>query len=274
MIRPVNGSGMKRIALLNDLSCFGKCSLSVSMPILSAYGAETVPLPTAVLSTHTADGFGDCVLRDMTEEMTAFAAHWKRLSVQFDGICTGFFASVPQVAFARQFLRDFAEEGTLVVVDPVLGDDGALYGCFTEDYVAAVRGLCADAQFITPNRTEAALLTGCAPDTPAEKLLSRLDTPNVIITGVHRGDRVGYLARLGGKQAEFFAPCLRKELHGTGDVFTAALCGELLAGREPEQAFLRAAAFCDRCVGKTAARGDAHWYGLAFEDELKERSGL
>ena len=132
MIRPVNGSGMKRMALLNDLSCFGKCSLSVAMPILSSYGVETVPLPTAILSTHTADGFGSYVMRDMTDEMKAFAAHWRQLQIKFDGICTGFFGSVEQMHFAKDFLRDFAGEDTIVVVDPVLGDNGALYGCFTE----------------------------------------------------------------------------------------------------------------------------------------------
>ena len=130
MIRPVNGSGMKRMALLNDLSCFGKCSLSVAMPILSSYGVETVPLPTAILSTHTADGFGSYVMRDMTDEMKAFAAHWRQLQIKFDGICMGFFGSVEQMHFAKDFLRDFAGEDTIVVVDPVLGDNGALYGCF------------------------------------------------------------------------------------------------------------------------------------------------
>ena len=141
MIRPVNGSGMKRMALLNDLSCFGKCSLSVAMPILSSYGVETVPLPTAILSTHTADGFGSYVMRDMTDEMKAFAAHWRQLQIKFDGICMGFFGSVEQMHFAKDFLRDFAGEDTIVVVDPVLGDNGALYGCFTEEYVQAMRAL-------------------------------------------------------------------------------------------------------------------------------------
>ena len=197
MNRTVNGSGMKRMALLNDLSCFGKCSLSVAMPILSACGIEAVPLPTAILSTHTADGFGDYVMRDMTDEMEAFAAHWRRLGIRFDGVCTGFFGSVSQLSFAQQFLRDFADPSTLVVVDPVLGDNGALYGCFTDEFVTAMRALCADAQFITPNRTEAALLAGCAMDAPADELLARLTVPNVIITGVRRGEEIGYCARRG-----------------------------------------------------------------------------
>lgn len=270
MNRSVNGSGMRRMALINDLSCFGKCSLSVEAPILSAYGVEAVPLPTAVLSTHTAEGFGSYVLRDMTDEMEAFAAHWKRLGVRFDGVCTGFFASVPQLAFARRFLSDFADPSTLVVVDPVLGDNGALYGCFTEGSVTAMRALCNDARLITPNRTEAALLAGCAMDAGIEELLEKITAPNVIITGVRREDTIGYCARLNGAYMELFKPCLPGTLHGTGDVFVSALCGELMNGRDMPDALTRAADFCDRCVRKTAARGEAHWYGLAFEDVLKE----
>ncbi len=274
MNQSVNGSGMKRMALLNDLSCFGKCSLSVEAPILSAYGVEAVPLPTAILSTHTAEGFGDYVMRDMTGEMQAFAAHWQTLGVHFDGVCTGFFASVPQLAFARRFLRDFAQPGTLVVVDPVLGDNGALYSCFTDDFVEAMRALCQDAQLITPNRTEAALLAGCAMDAGAEELLQKLSVPNVIITGVRRGGEIGYCARLNGEYRELFKPCLPHTLHGTGDVFVSALCGELMNGKTLLRALGDAADFCDECVRKTAARGEAHWYGLAFEDVLKEKRGL
>ena len=274
MIRSVNGSGMKRMALLNDLSCFGKCSLSVAMPIISAYGVETVPLPTAILSTHTAEGFGDYVLRDLSGEMEAFAAHWKTLGMRFDGVCTGFFGSVSQLSFAKKFLHDFARPDTLVVVDPVLGDNGALYGCFSDEFVSAMRALCADAQLITPNRTEAALLAGCAMDAGEEELLAKLTVPNVIITSVRRGDEIGYAARLDGEYMELFRPCLPQTLHGTGDVFVSALCGELMSGRTMPDALLRAADFCDRCVRKTAARGEAHWYGLAFEDVLKEERNL
>lgn len=270
MIRPVNGSGMKRAAILNDLSCFGKCSLSVLMPILSSCGVETVPLPTALLSTHTADGFGDYILRDLTDEMRAFAAHWRQLGIHFDAVCTGFFASTEQIAFARSFLREFAPTGTLRVVDPVLGDSGALYSCFSDDYVKALRQLCADAQLITPNATEAALLADCPMDTPPEELLRRLTVENVIITSVRRGEEIGYAARFGTEYAEVFRPCLPRTLHGTGDVFTAALLGALLEGQTMEAALFRAADFCDRCIQKTAVRGDAHWYALAFEDVLRQ----
>ena len=170
--------------------------------------------------------------------------------------------------------HDFARPDTLVVVDPVLGDNGALYGCFTDEFVTAMRALCADAQLITPNHTEAALLAGCAMDAGEEELLSKLTVPNVIITSVRRGDQIGYAARLNGEYMELFRPCLPQTLHGTGDVFVSALCGELMSGRAMPDALSRAADFCDRCVRKTAARGEDHWYGLAFEDVLKEERNL
>ena len=127
-MKAVNPCGLKRAALINDLSCFGKCSLSVSMPILSSYGIETVPLPTALLSTHTG-GFTGYVVQDTTEAMRAFAAHWKQVGVQFDCIATGYCCSPEQIRLAAEFIRSFAGDQTLVVVDPVLGDHGRLYSC-------------------------------------------------------------------------------------------------------------------------------------------------
>ena len=266
----INGTGMKRAALINDLSCIGKCSLSVALPIISAFGAEAVALPTAVLSTHTG-GFGEYVMRDMTQEMREFIAHWKRLNVKFDCIYTGFFSSIEQMEISAQFIRDFGGDGCLIIVDPVLGDDGALYGCFSDDFVAHMRALCRLADVITPNRTEAALLTGLDMDSPAEALLARLDAKNAIVTGVRRGDGVGYSARLDGERAEFFRPYLDIELHGTGDVFTSALCGGALSGMGMAEAFYNAAEFCDECVQETARRQPSHWYGLAFEEILRRR---
>ena len=150
-MKAVNPCGLKRAALINDLSCFGKCSLSVSMPILSSYGIETVPLPTALLSTHTG-GFTGYVVQDTTEAMRAFAAHWKQVGVQFDCIATGYCCSPEQIRLAAEFIRSFADGRTLVVVDPVLGDHGRLYSGFTDAHVDAMRELCSLADVITPNR--------------------------------------------------------------------------------------------------------------------------
>ena len=269
---PINGSGLKRVALLNDFSCFGKCSLTVSIPIISSYGIETVPLPTAVLSTHTG-GFDRFVMRDMTEDMRQITAHWKEMGMQFDCIYTGFFCTIEQIAFARQFIRDFSGPQTIVLADPVLGDNGSLYSCFSEKFASEMRRLCEMADIITPNRTEARLLLGTAADDEAvsnEELLEGLHNPNVVITSVRRGDKIGYLARLGDEIVRIEKPMVHRQLHGTGDVFTSALCGEVLSGADMRQAVINAAEFCDHAIQDTAAYLPAHWYGLCFEEELKK----
>lgn len=269
-MKPVNGSGMKRAALINDLSCFGKCSLSVALPILSAYGIETVSLPTAILSTHTG-GFEGYVVRDLTEEMRAFSAHWKGLGLKFDLISTGFFSSPEQLEIAADFIHTFADEDTLVLVDPVLGDNGRLYGCFSEGYVDRMRALCELADVITPNHTEACLLAGKPMETGAAALLEALPYRNAVITGVRREAVIGYEAHLDGEWLSVYKPFVPMQLHGTGDVFASAYAAELLNGHNLAEALPLAANFLDSCIYDTAKRQPAHWYGLAFEDELKRR---
>lgn len=267
-MKNVNPCGLKRAALINDLSCFGKCSLGVSMPILSAYGAEAVPLPTAVLSTHTG-GFCGYVVQDMTENMRKFSKHWKEIGVRFDCISTGYCCSEEQIRLACEFVRCFADDGTLVVVDPVLGDNGKLYGGFTDAHIGAMRELCALADWTTPNRTEAALLAGLPFSSSDEALLDAQSAENTVVTSIRSGDKIGYLARLGGSVHRIDKDYVDLSLHGAGDVFTSALCGELLSGRDAPEALDRAADFCDRAIHKTAARQPGHWYGLAFEPVLK-----
>ena len=289
---PINGSGLARVALLNDFSCFGKCSLTVSIPIISAYGIETVPLPTAVLSTHTG-GFDRFVMRDMSQDMKDIAQHWKEMNMKFNCIYTGFFCTTEQIEFARKFIQDFSEENTLVIVDPVLGDNGELYSCFTEEFASEMRKLCDMANIITPNLTEAQLLVKAGRTSKEgqegkeneqassadqsfdkvndEDLLGALPNKNVIITSVRRGDRIGYLARLGDEVIRIEEPMIHQKLHGTGDVFTSALCGEVVSGTDIKTALANAAEFCDRCIHDTAKYQPAHWYGLAFEDELERR---
>lgn len=269
-MKPVNGSGMKRAALINDLSCFGKCSLSVALPILSAYGIEAVSLPTAILSTHTGS-FEGYVVRDMTDEMRAFSKHWKRIGLKFDMISTGFFSSLDQLEIAADFIRDFADKSTIVLVDPVLGDNGGLYGCFLETYVDRMRTLCELADIITPNQTEACLLTGHLMETSPEALLGVLPCKNAVITGVHHEAEIGYEARLKGERLSLYKPLVPLHLHGTGDVFASVYAAEILNGYSFAAALPRAADFLDACIYDTAKRQPAHWYGLAFEDELKRR---
>ncbi|MDO4492546.1 MAG: PfkB family carbohydrate kinase [Clostridia bacterium] len=270
-MKNVNPCGLKRAALINDLSCFGKCSLSVAMPVLSSYGVETVPLPTAILSTHTG-GFEGFVVKDMTDEMRSFSEHWKQCGVAFDAISTGWCCSVGQVCLAEDFIKSFRNEGTVVLVDPVLGDNGKLYACFGDAQVAAMRELCALADWITPNRTEAALLTGLPVTASDEELLTALPGKNAVITSIERNGEIGYLARIGNETVSVMRPMADLSLHGAGDVFGSAFLGELLSGKDGKTALESAAEFCDRSIRETAVRQPGHWYGLAFEAVLKERS--
>lgn len=273
-MKSVNGTGIKRAALINDYSCLGKCSLSVAVPIVSAYGVEAVALPTAVLSTHTGSDFGEYVIKDMTEQMKSFAAHWRRLNVKFDCIFTGFFSSSEQIDIAQNFINDFADDHTTVIVDPVLGDGGSLYPCFDRSYVKKMRALVSLADVITPNFTEAALLAGCEFGTAPQQLAQKLKAPNVIITGVKSGDEIGYYARLDDKVKEICYPYVPMQLHGTGDVFSSALCGALMSCGNIEKSLEAAAEFCNDCIVEAAKRQPEHWYGLPFEVVLKRRMNL
>lgn len=272
----VNDSGMKRAALINDYSCFGKCSLSVAVPIVSAYGNEAVALPTAILSTHTG-GLGNYVLRDMTGEMEDFARHWKELGIKFDCIYTGFLCSARQIEIAYNFIRDFANEKTLVIVDPVLGDNGKIYPCFSQAHIDAMRKLCSLADVITPNVTEASLLAGKDTKTPANELCraihENIKIKNIVVTGVRENDKIGYFADFSSGEIVIMKSFADVHLHGTGDVFASAFCGELMNGKSMPNALKCAADFCDDCVKATLKRLPAHWYGLAFEDVLKKQSG-
>jgi len=287
--------------------------------------------------------------------MKTFIAHWKKMGVKFDCIFTGFFGNVGQIEMAMDLIRDFAHDDTVVLVDPVIGDNGALYGFFGEEYIEAMRKLASMAHVTTPNRTEAALLASCPMDAPApvimDAFMSRLQVPNAVITSVaFDGDgnfadpssskKIGYLARtssglvrtsngpartssgLAAPSGHLYAAnslsadssktafgslsatgdlIIAKDLrpyklHGTGDVFASALCGELMAGEltagasgsgtsDPNtsgsapvhsiphfyDAVCGAADFCDQCVEATIKKQPGHWYGLAYEDVIASK---
>ncbi len=261
--QPVNITGLRRAALLNDLSCFGKCSITVGLPILSAAGVEALPLPTALLSTHTG-GFSGYTCTDLTAEMERIASHWQTLGVRLDGIATGYFCSAEQIEFSRRFIRRFAGPDTLVLVDPVMADGGALYDGFDAAFVEKMRVLCCGAQVITPNVTEALLLAQlpceAEPDaTLLEECLARLQklgARRVIITGVHRTAALAQLpcehiaageicedparreigclcADADGRIFAVWHPFVHTALHGCGDVFSAAFLAAALGAAAP-----------------------------------------
>ena len=271
---------LKRVVAINDISCFGKCSLTVALPVISAFGVEAVPLPTAVLSTHTG-GFSGFTCMDMTEEMKKIIAHWKNLAFKCDAVYTGYFTCAEQVDIAMRFINDAADEDTVILVDPVMGDNGYLYTGFDESFGKDMARLCGIADVITPNVTEAFLLAGMeyAPVQSREYIdeclekLGDMGCGKCVITGVRTDENsIGYVCRdynLGTTFSVFY-PFEKMRLHGCGDVFASVLCGGIVKGGSFEEAVRRAADFTERCIHSTEADIENHWYGLKFEKNLME----
>lgn len=269
----------KRILSVQDISCFGKCSNTVALPILSAAGVETVILPTALLSTHTG-GFTGFTFLDLTEEMRGILAHFERADIRFDMLYTGYFGSVEQLSLVADAKNTLLLAGGSVLVDPVLGDGGKLYSIYDDAFVCAMREFVRGADLITPNVTEACLLADVPytsdrydPERMEEILtrLSALGCGSAVITGVHFGENdIGIVYRnfASGEKFTLAAPRTDAPLHGTGDVFTSALAGYLLAGFDARAALTRTVSFIAECIEKTEGSLPAHWYGVKFEDSL------
>lgn len=278
-----------RVAAIHDLSCFGRCALTVILPTLSVMGCQAVPVPTALLSTHTG-GFTDLHFCDLTSHMEEIAAHFSRLGMTFRSIYTGFLGSAEQIETVSRFLDTFGAlpdesgEPPLILIDPVMGDDGVLYSTYTEELVQGMRRLSRRAQLLTPNLTEACLLT----ETPyqstermpvdeamqfAEALLERLTAltrGRIVITGVHLSN--GTLANV-GRDLDGGRFCICKEHRGhaypgTGDLFASVLLGELLRGKGFEAACHTAADFTAEVIGETAKTPAPVRNGVALEAHL------
>lgn len=264
-----------RVAAIHDLSGFGRCSLTVALPILSAMGAQCCPLPTAFLSTHTG-GFKGFTFLDMTDEMQRAADHWHALDLRFDAIYSGFLGSARQIDVVERFFRAFRRENTLTVVDPVMGDFGKVYTTYTPEMCAGMARLARLADVITPNATEAALLLDLPFDAlPApEETVRRLSldgTRSVVLTGVSLSpEKTGAMcfdAAAGWTQAVQTAR-VDREFHGTGDVFASVLTGALMRGETLMQAAERAAEFVRACAERTAEADIPAREGVEFEPLL------
>jgi len=273
-----------RVAAIHDLSGFGRCSLTVAMPILSVMGIQCCPLPTAFLSTHTG-GFSGFTFLDMTEELPKVAAHWKSLGLRFDAIYSGFLGSEAQIGLVADFIRDFRAAGTVVVIDPVMGDDGRAYQTYTPAMCGGMTELAKLADVITPNLTEAAFLLGQPYDSlpqggPAlydvARALSLDGRRSVALTGAALSPgKTGAVCfdaktgRLSAAQAAF----VTRPLHGTGDVFASVLTGALLRGQTLTEAAQTAADFIHDCAVRTVAQGLPFREGVDFEPLLWTLAG-
>ena len=261
---------MKHILSIQDLSCVGRCSLTVALPVLSAMGHQCSVLPTAVLSTHTA--FPTPEVADLTERLEGFSRHWQANGVAFDMVSVGYLSDPRQAELVAGILERI---GALVILDPVMGDNGKLYRRITPEHIDAMTHLAARADVLVPNLTEAAALAGQPYreqvdegylDTLAEELLA-LGAKAVVITGVHLADgAIGYYGRdKGGKTFSYQGERIPRQFHGTGDLFAAVLAGAALKGESLPDAAQMAAEFVRLCVENTASVTP---FGVEFEKQL------
>lgn len=268
---------MKRILTIQDISCVGKCSLTVALPIISALGVETAIIPTAVLSTHTM--FSDFTFKDLTDDIIPITRHWKKENIQFDSIYTGYLGSIDQVDIIAALFDNFKTEDNLIIVDPVMADNGKLYASFDQAFAAKMATLCAKADIIIPNITEASLMTEMEykesyDEAYIHKMLSRLADlgANIsILTGVSYEE--GTLGVVGYDKInnEFYYYKHRKintSYHGTGDIFASTLVGALGNGLTWKEAIPIAADYTARCIELTLADSKGKWYGVNFEEGI------
>jgi pyridoxine kinase len=272
----------KRVLTIQDISAVGRCSITVALPIISAAGIECSVLPTAVLSTHTG-GFEGYTYRDLTSDITPIAEHWKTLGLKFDALYTGYLGSFEQIDLVSGIFDDFKAPDGVVIIDPVMADNGVLYGGFSDDFPAAMAKLSAKADVILPNLTEAAFLLGeeynTAPDKDyVEGLLKRLrglGAPNVVLTGVSfEAGKLGVATYNDSGTGYFFREKIDGYYHGTGDVFASAFLAKYLSKRDLLESAGFAADFTVSCIiEKQKIPGEAR-YGVPFERCLGQLAGI
>ncbi len=242
---------MKKIVSIQDISCFGKCSLTVALPIISAMGIETAVIPTAVLSTHTGEGFKNYTFRDLTSDIPAIAEHWKTMDLRFDALYTGYLGSQEQVEIVSRFFDD-------------------------PSFVAEMRRLCSKADFIMPNMTEVAFLLDIPyTETYDEayvkdvlKKLAALGCRTPVITGVHYDDKKQGAAAYDSAEDKFyfsFDNNVNYRFHGTGDIFSSVFTGACALGKDIQQCLDIAVRFTLDCIEATVPHLEETWYGSCFE---------
>jgi Pyridoxal/pyridoxine/pyridoxamine kinase len=272
---------LKRVVAIHDISGFGKCSLTVALPIISAAGIETTVLPTAVLSTHTG-GFSGFTYRDLTEDIQPIADHWKSLNIEFDAIYTGFLGSFEQLDLVGRFFDSFKTKDNLILVDPVMADNGELYKIFSPEFALGMRDLCKKADIIIPNLTEASFMLeeeynpGPYSEEYIEGLLKKLSAlgpKKVVLTGVFFNEEELGTATYDADTDEIayaFEKRIPGYFHGTGDVFGSALLAALLNNFNLNEAAAIAVRFTTSAIRKTAAAGTDIRFGVNFEQTIPE----
>lgn len=267
---------MKRIVTIQDISCLGKCSLTVALPIISAMGVEASIIPTAVLSTHTV--FNGFTFKDLTDQIQPISDHWQKEGFEFDAIYTGYLGSAEQIELVTTFFDDFKTDSNFIFVDPAMADNGRLYPSFDDDFPRLMAKVCAKADIVVPNLTEACLMTGAEYKTEydrayAEDMLKQmiqLGAKKAIITGIALDGEYGIMSY--DPKADEFSyythEKINKNFHGTGDVFASACVGALTRGMSLKDAVKIAGDFTLESIKVTIADPNSHDYGVNFEAAL------
>lgn len=269
---------MKRILTIQDISCVGKCSLTVALPVISACGVEAAVLPTAVLSNHTA--FSSFTFRDLTDDIDKISNEWQKQKIDFDAIYSGYLGSFEQVNLVSDIFEKFKTHDNFILVDPVMGDHGKLYTGFDNKFAKAMTKLCKHADIIVPNLTEAAFML----DIPyvekgyseqyikdVLKKLTDLGCKKAVLTGISFNSSdlgvYGY-----DKQTDEYFSYFKQQLplsfHGTGDIFASTLCGALSRGKSFNQALKIAVDFTVESISVSIKNPNRKWYGVDFESAL------
>ena len=270
---------MKRIVTVQDISCVGKCSLTVALPIISAMGVETAIIPTAVLSTHTM--FQNFTCRDLTEEIVPICNHWEQEGIGFDAVYTGYLGSKEQIAIVADLFDRFKTEENVIVMDPAMADNGQMSPAFDASFAKEMGTLCRHADMVLPNITEASFMTGMEyretyDEAYVKEMLCRLAELGckiAILTGV--GFREGMTGVMGydKEKDEFFYyehEKLPVSYHGTGDIYASTFVGALMNNKTWKEAIKIAADYTSECIRVTMNDKDGRWYGVNFEEAIPQ----
>lgn len=265
----------KRLLTIQDISCFGQCSLTVALPVISACGVETAVLPSAVLSTHTM-GFTGYTFRDLTDDMPAIESHWKKEGVQFDAVYTGYLGSAKQIDYVESIISSCGKDESVAIIDPAMADGGKLYPGFDQAFVNRMKGLIKKADYLVPNITEACFLTDTEYKTEYDRAyieslanaLLALGAKNIVLTGVSLAPgKTGVWVQEGTAARHYEHDACKKGCHGTGDIYASAFAGALLNGKSAYDSAKIAADYVVECI-RFSENIENHAYGAAFEPVL------
>ena len=272
-----------KILTIQDISCYGQCSITVALPIVSAFGIETAILPSAVLSTHTA-GFTDFTVRDLTEDLPEIRKHWEKEEIYFDAIYTGFIASIEQLDYIKDIIDSRLKPGGIVFVDPAMADHGEFYNGFDQEFADKMGELCKLGDYILPNTTEACYILHkpWKEEFTREEMLEMADElsqftkRHVILKGDTNEDGKLGMIVLDKKESSceiVYNDKIDYISHGTGDVFASAFVGSIMRGKSPSQAAQIAGEFTKKAIEKTVG-DENHKYGVKFEQVILDLNEL